>query len=79
MLNHIGDKEIDMRCPVCKNTEQHLEMDTHCNGFDEELVECDICGTIWSVNHGMMDIVKDAQAHSFLEATTEPVEGADYR
>ncbi len=67
-----------MRCPVCKNTEQHLEIDAHYNGFDEEVVECDVCGTIWSINHGMMDIVKDVQAHSFLEATTELVEGADY-
>ncbi|MDH3997675.1 MAG: hypothetical protein OET90_02445 [Desulfuromonadales bacterium] len=67
-----------MRCPVCKNSDQHLEMEIHDNGFDEALIECDLCGTLWSINHGMMDVVKDSQSCSFLEATTEAVEGADY-
>ena len=67
-----------MKCPVCKNSENHSEIDVHANGFDEEIIQCDICGSIWAVNHGMNEIVKDAQALSFLEATSECVEGGDY-
>ncbi len=66
-----------MRCPVCKNSEQ-VEIDLHSDQFNEDIVECKICGTIWSVNHGVVEIVKDAQAKSFLEATSESVEGDDY-
>ncbi|KIH77692.1 hypothetical protein SAMN05660860_01161 [Geoalkalibacter ferrihydriticus] len=67
-----------MKCPVCKNSENHSEIDVRSNGFDEKIIACDICDTIWSVNHGANEIVKDAQAHSFLEATSESVEGNDY-
>ncbi|PLX83190.1 MAG: hypothetical protein C0617_11665 [Desulfuromonas sp.] len=67
-----------MKCPVCKNTDQHIEIDVHANGFDEEIIECDICGTTWSVNHGVSEVVKDSQEKSFLEATSECVEGDDY-
>lgn len=67
-----------MKCPVCRNTDNHNELDVHVNGFDEEIVACDICGTIWSVNHGVLEVVRDAQSTSFLSATTECVEADDY-
>ena len=67
-----------MKCPVCKNSQSHLEVNVHANGFDEEIFECDICGTTWSVNHGVVELVKDSQAKSFLEATSESVESDDY-
>ena len=67
-----------MKCPVCKNSEHHIEMDVHANGFDEDIYECDLCGTSWSINHGVFEIIKDSQARSFLEATTECVESDDY-
>lgn len=66
-----------MKCPVCKNHKQ-VDIDLHSDGFDEGIIECSICGTIWSVNHGVTKIIKDAQANSFLEAQTECVEGDDY-
>jgi hypothetical protein len=47
------------------------------NGFDEDLFQCDICGSSWSVNHGLVDIVKDTQRRSFLQANAELVEGND--
>ncbi|MEA3464902.1 MAG: hypothetical protein U9R29_02615 [Thermodesulfobacteriota bacterium] len=65
-----------MKCPVCKN-HQYVEHDLHSKGFSEDIVECDICGTIWSVNHGLTEIVSDVQC-SFLEATSENVEAFDY-
>lgn len=66
-----------MRCPVCKSF-KHKEMDLHVDGFYEDLYECAICGSTWTVTHGLTEMVKDAQKCSFLEALTECVEGADY-
>lgn len=66
-----------MKCPVCKNHE-HIDIELHSNGFNEEIIECPHCGTIWSVNHGVTEIVKDPQEKSFLEAQSECVEGDDY-
>jgi hypothetical protein len=66
-----------MKCPVCKNHQTHTEIEVHANGFDEELLQCDICGSTWSVNHGLVKVVKDTQSRSFLEANSEPVDGAD--
>ncbi|WP_305045528.1 hypothetical protein [Geoalkalibacter sp.] len=67
-----------MKCPVCKSMENRSEIDVRSNGFDEEILSCAVCGTLWSINHGATEVVKDAQAHSFLEATAECVEGDDY-
>ncbi|HKK01691.1 MAG TPA: hypothetical protein VJ955_05945 [Desulfuromonadales bacterium] len=66
-----------MQCPVCKS-HKYTEIDLHAEGFSENILECKICGTVWAVNHGTLEIVKDAQAHSFLEATSECVESDDY-
>ena len=66
-----------MKCPVCKNT-QYIEIDLHSEQFSEDIVECKICGSMWSVNHGASEVVKDSQEHSFLEALSECVEGGDY-
>lgn len=67
-----------MKCPVCKNSKSHLQLDIHSNGFDEEIYECDICGASWSVNHGTIEVIKDSQPRSFLESISENVEGDDY-
>ncbi|RII30340.1 MAG: hypothetical protein CXR30_08480 [Geobacter sp.] len=65
-----------MKCPVCKTHEQYAEIDLHSEGFAEEINTCHICGTIWSVSHGVTNIVKDPQKKSFLSALSECV-GAD--
>jgi hypothetical protein len=66
-----------MKCPTCKSHE-HADIDLHSNGFNEDIMECRVCGTVWSVNHGTVEIVKDPQEKSFLEAQSESVEGDDY-
>lgn len=66
-----------MQCPVCKNHD-HVAIDLRAGSFTEDLVECSICGTMWSVNHGVMAIVKDPMADSFMEALSASVEGDNY-
>ena len=66
-----------MKCPVCRNHQQ-VDTELHSDGFKEGITECSICGTIWSVNHGMIEIVKDPQRASFLEVESECVEGDEY-
>jgi len=65
-----------MKCPVCKGNDYN-EIDLHAEGFYENIFECDVCGTSWSVNHGLIEIVKDGQKESFLEAIKDCVEGDD--
>ena len=66
-----------MQCPVCKSHEQKIfEMKTE--QFHEGLVECAVCGSSWSINHGLAEVVVDAQRASFLEGTSECVEADDY-
>ncbi len=67
-----------MKCPVCKSHNMHTEIQVHANGFDEDLFQCETCGSTWSVNHGLVEVVKDTQSKSFLEANNESVDGADY-
>ena len=66
-----------MKCPVCNNHEQQ-QINLHSEGFNEGLLECKTCGTSWSINHGLAEVVNDPFKCSFLSATTEPVEGDDY-
>jgi len=56
----------------------HTEIQVHANGFDETLFQCDVCSSTWSVNHGLVEIVRDTQARSFLGANSEAVDGTDY-
>lgn len=67
-----------MKCPVCKTHEQHIDIDLIADGFAEDIITCCICGAVWSVNHGVTEIIKDPQEKSFLEAITECVESDDY-
>lgn len=66
-----------MKCPVCKSHE-HRSSPLRSGGFTALLVECRICGTLWSANRGRIEVVKDALEKSFLEGITECVEGSDY-
>lgn len=67
-----------MKCPVCKTHEQYAKIDVHAEGFAEEINTCRICGTVWSVNHGAIEVVTDSQENSFLQGVTECVEADDY-
>lgn len=66
-----------MKCPACQSHE-FSSMNLATEGFYEEIAECGCCGTIWSINHGLVEIVKDSNPRSILAATSECVEGDDY-
>ena len=66
-----------MQCPSCKNHE-HSNTHLHADQFDEDIMKCSICGTTWSVNHGVVEVIQDAQSASFLQGCSECVEGDDY-
>jgi len=67
----------DFVCPTC-NYMVSYETDLDAFQFHEELYECTSCGTICSVAHGKVAVVKDAQKGSFLDSTGESVEADDY-
>lgn len=66
-----------MRCPVCTSHEQSV-LEMKAGQFEEGLVECSVCGSSWSVSHGLAEIVVDAQLASFLQGQSECVEADDY-
>jgi uncharacterized Zn finger protein len=73
----LSREEDAMKCPICQSVQQ-VGTELCSDGFKEGLTECSICGAVWSVNHGVTEMVKDPQAESFLEAQSECVEGDDY-
>ncbi len=40
-----------MDCPVCHHKE-HVEIDTHADGFANNLKECGYCGAMWTNSSG---------------------------
>lgn len=66
-----------MYCPTCKTLE-HSDVHFKTEAFEEDLNKCSACGTVWSINHGAVEIVTDTQEKSFLSPLTECVECDDY-
>lgn len=67
----------DFICPTCRSM---VSIETALNAFQfhEELYECTVCGTVCSVAHDKVEIVRDSQKGSFLSSTGEKVESDDY-
>lgn len=64
-------------CPTCRCMVSH-ETDLDAFQFHEEQYECTVCGTICSVAHNQVEVVKDSQKGSFLDSTGDLVEADDY-
>jgi len=64
-------------CPTCKCMVSH-ETNLDASQFHEELYECGVCGTVCSVAHSQVEVVKDSQEGSFLDSTGDLVEADDY-
>lgn len=67
----------DFVCPTCKHMVSH-ETELNAFQFHEEHYECFICGTICSVAHDHIEVIKDSQKDSFLDTTGDLVESDDY-
>lgn len=63
-------------CPTCKCIVTN-ETDLDAFQFHEEIYSCD-CGTVCSVVHDMVHIIKDSQEDSFLATPWSGVEANDY-
>jgi uncharacterized Zn finger protein len=66
-----------MYCPSCRTLE-HSDVHFKTDAFQEDFSKCSSCGTVWSTNHGTIEIVTDTLEKSFLSARTECVECDDY-
>lgn len=66
-----------MHCPTCQSIE-HTEINFKSEAFQEDIDKCPTCGTVWSINHGTIEVVTDSQENSFLSSLTECVECDDY-
>jgi len=67
----------DFVCPTCQCMVSR-ETDLQAFQFHEELYECTVCGTVCSVAHNQVEVVKDSQKDSFLDTSGELVEADDY-
>lgn len=67
----------DFVCPTCHNAASY-ETDLDAFQFHEELYECTICGTVCSLAHDQVEVVRDSQPGSFLDVSGELVEASDY-
>jgi len=67
----------DFVCPTCQCMVSY-ETDFDAFQFHEEQYECSACGTVCSVSHNKVEIVKDSQKGSFLDSTGAMVESDDF-
>ena len=58
-----------MTCPSC-NTTDHIEIDTHADGFAHNLQECGLCGTLWTTR-GDENVVLHGATRRHGEKTNE--------
>jgi len=45
-----------IKCPICKN-EAHVEIDTHSDGFAQNLQECGDCGAVWTLKTDYSEVM----------------------
>ena len=64
-------------CPTCRCMVSY-ETNLDAFQFHEELYECTLCGTVCSVAHNQVKIVRDSQKGSFLDSSGGLVESDDY-
>ncbi len=46
-----------MECPVCGG-KRHVEIDTHSDGYAQNLQECGECGSLWTRKNGKAIILQ---------------------
>lgn len=63
-----------MHCPVC-NSHEHSDIHLRSGDFKEDIINCSSCGTVWSINHGLAEVVSQPAGGSFLALQSEGIEG----
>ena len=48
-----------MECPICKDR-THIEIDTHSDGFAQNLQECGNCGALWTRENNQSVVIHGA-------------------
>ncbi len=66
-----------MKCPICHEQVQ-VELALDSEGFHESIYECSNCQASWSVQHNLVDMIKDPQSRTFLEVQSLAVEEDDF-
>jgi len=49
----------NMECPICKDR-THIEIDTHSDGFAQNLQECGNCGALWTRENNQSVVIHGA-------------------
>lgn len=65
-----------MQCPVCGSPE-HNDIHLQSGDFKEDIIQCPTCGTVWSINHGLAEVVSQPEGGSFLSLQSDGIEGDD--
>jgi transcription elongation factor Elf1 len=59
-------------CPTCQDTD-HIEIDTHADGYAANLQECGICGTLWTVRGDTTQVIRTASHQHGLDTNECPI------
>ncbi|MDT8441138.1 MAG: hypothetical protein RQ723_05725 [Desulfuromonadales bacterium] len=60
-----------MECPTCQ-TSEHVEIDTHADGFAANLHECGLCGTMWTCQGSLVSMLHGSTRNfTRAQSTTE--------
>lgn len=61
-----------MTCPTCHDTD-HVEIDTHADGFAANLQECGACGTLWTMRGDTSEVIRAASHQHGLDTNECPI------
>lgn len=61
-----------MTCPSCNDTD-HVEIDTHIEGFAANFQECGICGTTWTVRNEKTEVLRGVTHQHGLDTNECPI------
>jgi transcription elongation factor Elf1 len=61
-----------MTCPNCHDTD-HVEIDTHADGFAANLQECGSCGTLWTLRGDETLVIQSATRQHGLNTNECPI------
>jgi Zn ribbon nucleic-acid-binding protein len=61
-----------MTCPNCHDSD-HIELDTHAEGFAANIQECGACGTVWSMRDNTSEVIRTATHRHGLDTNECPI------